>query len=171
MELDHDKKESIILGVPSDIPDFIDSRIIAELLKHLADNISLKISLLNETAPLFDTKIVLNGLTPPISLYLKSYSYQTQDVDDFLNRRNIGLKQSIASEMQDIYKESRIAIPEDVEDSPNISYVWMMEKLIPENAKSHPHTLKAYREASQVILAKYFEICDIYEHPSTITSS
>ncbi len=171
MELDKDKKEAILGSVPSDIPDFIDSRMVAELLKHLADNALQTISLLDEQAPVFDTKIELNGLTPPVSIYLKSFSYQTQDVDDFLNNREIALKQSIAMEMQDIYKESCTTITDNGDDTANIRYVWMVEKLIPKQARSHPHTLKAYREAAQVILAKYFEICDIYEHPSTITSS
>lgn len=173
MELDNGQKQSIIGGIPSDIPDFIDSRMVAELLKHLADNVSQKILLLDELAPIFDEKIKLNGLTPPVSTYLKAYSYQTQEVDDFLDKRDIGLKQSIAAEMKDIYKESQNhnIIPRTGETVADMRYVWMMEKLIPENAKSHPHSLKAYREASQVILAKYFEICDIYEHPSTITSS
>lgn len=170
MELDKDQKESILGGIPSDIPSFIDSRMVAELLKHLADNASQNITLLKELAPDFDSKIELNGLKPPISDRLKTFSYQIQDVDDFLSARDVGLKQSIATEMQDIYKESCVAIPNNADDVANMRYVWMMEKLIPKTA-SHPHSRKAYREAAQVILANYFEICDIYEHPNTITSS
>lgn len=170
MELDKDQKESILGGIPSDIPDFIDSRMVAELLKHLADNASQNISLLKESAPVFDSKIELNGLMPPISDFLKTFSYQIQDVDDFLSTRDIGLKQSIATEMQEIYKESCSKIPNDADAVANTRYVWMMEKLIPKTV-CHPHSRKAYREAAQVILANYFEICDIYEHPGTITSS
>jgi hypothetical protein len=170
MELNDDQKQSILGSVPIDIPDFIDSKVVSELLQHLADNISPSMLLLNQTAPDFNEKIQFNGLTEPVSIFLKNYSYQTQDVDDFLMKRDIGLKQSIATEMQEMYEESKKIIPDSIEDA-NIRYVWMVEKLIPENAKKHPHTLKAYREAAQVILAKYFEICDIYEHPSTIIAS
>lgn len=170
MELNNDQKQSILGSVPVDIPDSIDSRLVAELLKHLADNISPTMSLLNQTAPDFNEKIQFNGLTEPVSIFLKNYSYQTQDVDDFLMKRDIGLKQSIATEMQEMYEESKKIVPNSIEGA-NIRYVWMIEKLIPENAKKHPHTLRAYRETAQVILAKYFEICDIYEHPSTIIAS
>jgi len=170
MELNDDQKQSILGSIPIDIPDFIDSKVVSELLQHLADNISPSMLLLNQTAPDFNEKIQFNGLTEPVSIFLKNYSYQTQDVDDFLMKRDIGLKQSIATEMQEMYEESTKIIPDNIEVA-NIRYVWMMEKLIPENAKKHPHSLKAYREAAQVILAKYFEICDIYEHPSTITAS
>jgi hypothetical protein len=41
----------------------------------------------------------------------------------------------------------------------------MMERLIPSQARAHPHSLKAYREAAEVVLAKYFESCDIYAQP------
>jgi hypothetical protein len=170
MELNDDQKQTILGGVPVDIPDFIDSRLVADLLKHLADNISPKLPLLNKTAPDFNEKIQFNGLTEPVITYLKYYSYQTQIVDDLLEKREAGLKQSIAIEMQEIYEESCTEIPNDIEDSANIRYGWIMEKLIPENANNHPHTDDAYRVAAQVILAKYFEICDIYEHPSTITT-
>lgn len=170
MELDKDQKESILGGIPSDIPDFIDSRMVAELLKHLADNALQNIPLLNESAPDFYLKIELNGIKPPISDFLKTYFYQSRDVDDFLSTRDIGLKQSIATEMQEIYSESLATIPSNADDVANMRYVWMMEKLIPKTV-SHPHSRKAYREAAQVILANYFEICDIYEHPGTITSS
>jgi hypothetical protein len=171
MELDDDKKECILGSIPVDIPDVIDSRMVADLLKHLADNISPRLLLLNQTAPDFNEKIQFNGLTEPVRDYLKYYSYQTQVVDDFLEKRDLGLKQSIATEMQEMYEESCKEISNDIEDAANIRYGWMMEKLIPENAKNHPHTNNAYRVAAQVILAKYFEICDIYEHPSPVTSS
>ena len=47
-------------------------------------------------------------------------------------------------------------------------YVWLVESLIPNSIPQHPHTMKAYRQAAQVIIAKYFETCDAYEHPNSI---
>jgi hypothetical protein len=170
MELNDDQKQSILGSVPIDIPDFIDSKVVSELLQHLADNISPRLSLLNQSAPDFNEKIQFNDLTEPVRDYLKYYSYQIEDVNDFLTKRDIGLQQSIAIEMQEMYEESKTIVPDSIEAA-NVRYVWMMEKLIPDNAKAHPYMLKAYREAAQVILAKYFEICDIYEHPSTIIAS
>lgn len=171
MELSDDQKQSILGSIPVDIPDFIDSRLVAELLKHLTDNISPVPLLGKQPAPDFNEKIQFNGLTEPVRDNLKYYSYQTQDVDNFLIKRDTGLKQSIATEMQEMYQASKKIIPDGIEAA-NIRYVWMMEKLIPENVKKqHTHTRKAYFSAAEVILAKYFEICDIYEHPSTITTS
>jgi hypothetical protein len=170
MQLSNDQRAAILGGIPSEIPDFIDSRLIAELLSHLADNVSSAWDTLNQTAPDFIEKIQVNGLTEPVASFLKNYSRQTQDVEDLLAKRDVGLKQSISVEMQEMYRESLTQIPNS-DNAANTRYVWMVEKLIPKFASQHPHTFKAYREAAQVILANYFEICDIYEHPSTITTA
>lgn len=170
MDLTRDQKESILNSIPSEMPDFIDSRAVGEILKHLADNVSRSFGLLQQTAPDFDEKIRLNNLTSPIPDVLRNYSYQTQDVEQFLDKI-VHLKQAISEEIKALYSESRNRIPDGEEDAPNIRYVWMVEELIPPAIrKAHLHSLKAYREASQVVLAKYFEACDIYEHPDTITA-
>ncbi|VFN06678.1 MAG: hypothetical protein BECKG1743F_GA0114225_112723 [Candidatus Kentron sp. G] len=46
----------------------------------------------------------------------------------------------------------------------------MVEQLIPDAMGKHPHSMKAYREAAQIILSKYFETCDAYEHPNSATA-
>ena len=172
MELVSDQKESILGGVPAEIPDFIDARVIGDLLSYLADKVAPLPQLFRQNEPIlyFDEKIKINGLTSPVVDYLRIYSYQTQEVDDFLNNRDVGLKQAIAEEMKSLYEESCQKIFNSAEAS-NMRYVWMIEQLIPPNSRKHPHSLKAYREATQVILAKYFESCDVYEHPSAITAS
>ncbi len=171
MALTDDQKMMIVGAIPTEIPDSIDPRAIGELLSHLADQETQMLKLLDETAPDFQDKIKFNGLSQPISGYLNSYSYQTQYIDDFLQSRDIGLAQICAVEIHSIYLNSQQEIPDETENAPNLRYVWMIEQLIPPVAHNHPHTLKAYREAAQVILAKYFESCDAYEHPNSITPS
>jgi hypothetical protein len=175
MELKHDEKEFILGGVPSQLPDFVDPSALSEILKHLADKDSPWQLLTNQTAPDFEEKITINGLQKAVAEYLNFYSRQIKDVDDFLNGEDIGLRQEIAQEMKELYGKSCDTIPDRSEDAPSTEdvpstrYVWMVEQLIPRAAWKHPHSIKAYREAAQVVLAKYFEACDIYEHPSTIT--
>ena len=164
IELSDDEKMSIIGGIPAEIPSSIDSSAIGEVLKALADSTAMLPTFLNEQAPGFQEKIEFNGLNSQISNYLQYYSYQTQDVDDFFITRP-SLAQTVASEIKNLYQQSKGKIRDSSSDAPNIRYVWMVEKLIPGKIKSHPHSLKAYREAAQVILAKYFESCDAYEHP------
>ncbi|OQW93959.1 MAG: hypothetical protein BWK79_08365, partial [Beggiatoa sp. IS2] len=169
-ELSRDQKEAILHSVPADLPEFIDSRAVGEILSYLADKVSNFSDLLTQTAPDFDEKIKINGLAGPVPNFLRSDSYQTQDVDDFLQRRDFGLKQAISEEMRALYQESCAKIPDREVKCGNLRYVWMVEQLIPPKTKEHPHTFKVYRGAARVVLAKYFEACDIYEHPSTITT-
>ncbi|OUD13548.1 ABC-three component system protein [Thioflexithrix psekupsensis] len=170
MELDYDQKESILYSIPAELPDFIDPRAIAEILKHLANKAIHRVDT-NLIAPDFDTKIRINGLTSPVPDFLRCYSYQQGEIDDFLHKRDPALKQIVAEEMRGFYQNSKIEIPDSIENGANLRYVWIMEQLIPEICKKNPHSFKAYREAAQVILAKYFEACDIYESPNTIITS
>jgi hypothetical protein len=92
MELDYDQKESILYSIPAELPDFIDPRAIAEILKHLANKAIHRVDT-NLIAPDFDTKIRINGLTSPVPDFLLCYSYQQGEIDDFLHKRDPALKQ------------------------------------------------------------------------------
>lgn len=167
MALQESEKMMIVGGIPSEYPDFIDPTAVSELLGHLADNPNPTFMLLDVTSPDFNDKIVLNGITSPVSEQLRNLSYQIDDVNRFLNARDIGLSQQIAVEIRELYRKSKTIIP-DSADAPNERYVWLVESLIPTAMWQHPHSLVAYRLAAQVIIAKYFETCDAYEHPNSI---
>lgn len=158
----------IVGGVPSDQPTFIDKRKVGELLDHLA-NKALPVGLTSKgLAPDFDEKIEFNGLSEEVGARLRAQSYQDADVRDFLGTRDQWLAEGIAQELRDLYAESKSTII-DLEDAADLRYVWMLGKVIPEAAHQHPHTFKAYHGAAEVILAHYFEACDVYDKP-TISS-
>jgi hypothetical protein len=52
------------------------------------------------------------------------------------------------------------------ETSADLKLLKLAELLIPEVARSHPHTLRAYRESAYLVIAKYFEACDVFENPN-----
>ncbi|MBU0676177.1 MAG: hypothetical protein KJ950_16180 [Proteobacteria bacterium] len=171
MGLDSEIRQVIVGGVPSCEITHVDPRSVGELLSHLADKNDIFPSFLHEEAPDFSEKIIFNGLTQPVSEYLKIFLYQASTINDFLLCRDVGLSQSIAKEINALYKKGKNVIPDSEDNAPNIRYVWMVDQLIPDSMKKHPHSMKAYREAAQVILSKYFETCDAYEHPdSTLTA-
>jgi hypothetical protein len=88
-------------------------------------------------------------------------------VDEFLLRRDPGLQQAISEEIRELYATSKKDIPDADPDAANIRYAWMLDRLIPEAGRQHPHSWKAYREAAQIVLAKFFETCDAYEYPDS----
>nr|WP_279342403.1 ABC-three component system protein [Geotalea sp. SG265] len=170
MNLLASEKMDIVYGIPSELPDFIDPNAVSELLTHLADSDSSLLPLLESVSPDFHAKIALNGIKSPVTEHLSFYFYQVADVDRFLSARDTGLAQKIAIEINALYQQSKDVIP-DSADAPNERYVWLVDSLIPSSIPHHPHTMKAYRQAAQVIIAKYFETCDAYEHPNSINPS
>lgn len=170
MGLSDSERQEIIPGIPSGQPDYIDSRCVGELLSNLADSANSGINYLSGNAPDFDEKISVNGLTSPISESIKFHFWHVSIVDDFLDARGTGLQQAISEEIRTLYKKSKESIPDNDPDAPNARYVWLLEQLIPPVAHSHPHTLTAYRNAAQIVISKYFETCDAYEHPVSINT-
>lgn len=171
MGLPESERQEIIPGIPSGQPDYIDPRCVGELLSNLADNANFGFNYLSGSAPPdFEEKIKINGLTSPISESIKYHFWHVSIVDEFLNARGSGLQQAISEEIRSLYKAAREAIPDSDPDAPNARYVWLLEQLIPPVASSHPHTLTAYRNAAQIVISKYFETCDAYEHPSSLNT-
>lgn len=171
MELSDVEKTFIVGGIPEGKPGFLDARCVGEVLSYLADESSSLPPLLDESAPDFCEKIQFNGLTVPVSDYLRSYQYQASIVDDFLVKREPGLMQSISEEVSKLYADSKTVVQSTQTGFANLRYVWMVEQLIPETMRQHPHSMKAYREAAQVVISKYFETCDVYEHPECASAA
>lgn len=166
MSLPVDQRQMIVGGVPASSLSFIPVNAVGELLTELADRAESSFPLLKVgIAPEFSEKLKFNNLCDAVSMQLKAYSYHVPTIDAFLDRRDPGLKQAIAQEVQALYQQSKTEIPDGVPDAPDLRYVWLTDKLVPAIAASHRHTLRAYRESAQIVLAKYFETCDAYESP------
>lgn len=170
MGLKESDQQEIIPGIPSGQPEYIDPRCIGELLSNLADKSNSGFSYLSGTAPDFEEKIQLNALAPPVAESIKFHFWHISTVDDFLDARGPGLQQAIAREINELYRASKTAIPDFDVDAPSARYVWMIDQLICPVARLHPHSLSAYRTAAQIVLSKYFETCDAYEHPVSFNS-
>jgi hypothetical protein len=170
MQLSLDKRQDIIGGIPDADLSFIDPREVAELLKSLADNADNRLTFLTDKVPDLDEKIMFNGLTDPVSAKLKVLCYQVSLIDEFLDARDFGLRQAIAQEIRDYYQQSKVDIPDGLQDAGNRRYFWLVEKLIPPTV-THPHSLGAYRVAAELVIAKYFETCDAYDHPASTATT
>lgn len=164
MKLPEDKRQAILHGVPVALPEWVDPRAVGEVLQHLADAVA-RPNPVRERAPDFEAKIAFNNLPSMVADRLRAMSYQASMVDDFLAARSQHLAQAIAEELRALYETSKERFGGDAANAPALRYLWLIEQLVPPQARAHPHALKAYREAAEVVLAKYFESCDIYEQP------
>jgi hypothetical protein len=173
MRLPDEKKQDILLGIPVEIPDWVDPGAIAEVLRSIADKAAAGIRPAKSIAPEFEEKIRFNGLQGYPAHRLRAMSYQAHQVDEFLSVREPHLAQCVAEEMRRLYGLSRQVMDEldgedwgeEPPDPAAMQYLWLVERLVPDCARRHPHSLKAYREAAEVVLSKYFESCDVFEEP------
>lgn len=170
MSLDSGQRQMIVGGIPGDSPTHIDPTSVNVILTHLADN-DTSPDLLISPPPDLDEKITFNGLSEGVGNLLKIRWYQISVIDQFLNARDPGFAQVVASDISRLYERSKECVNFEDERIADLRYVWMMDHLIPDVAYKHPHSLKAYRESAQVVLSKYFETCDAYEHPEQSTST
>lgn len=171
MSLADDIKQDIVGSIPDIALNFVDSSAIGELLTFLADKVASPLSFLTETAPDFNKKISINGITRPIRARLEANSYQSHIISEFLEARDDTLQQGIAQEIRETYTGSKLAIPETMDDYADLRYLWMVDKLIPPKIQEQPLAMAAYRNAAELVLAKYFETCDAYEHPNNATAT
>lgn len=171
MTLSRDQRHDIIGFVPDGDPAVLDPSAMSELLFELTKKSVGHLNFLSEDAPEFDTKLQFNGLTHPVSDRIRGNSYRTQLVDAFLQQNDSGTRQAISQEIKAYYEESKMIVPDGSEGAANARYGWLVLKLMPPKAGDHPHTATAYRDAAEVVIAKYFETCDVYEHPDSPASA
>ncbi|UMM63120.1 ABC-three component system protein [Aristophania vespae] len=161
-------KEGIVGGIPDDQPPIIDPRAVGELLDYLAQKSMSIVKRSKRLAPDFEEKLKFNGLSDIICSRIRANSYQSDSVTSFLKLSDQWLAQSIAEELHALYEKSRETI-DDVEEAADVRYVWMMKKIVPDSAKN-PYKRKALEGAAELVLAYFFESCDVYDKP-TLSSS
>lgn len=170
MGLTEEQRQDVLgAALPDDEVQLIEQAALGELLTSLTAVSAARTYFLNETAPDFEAKIVFNGLSQAVSHRLRSASYQVSIVDEFLGTQDAGTRQALAQQIHGYYLESQDAIP-DGEDAPDERYFWLVERLVPSGNLSTLQTA-AFRPAAELLLAKYFETCDAYEHPDSNPSA
>ena len=169
MGLDEDKRQDILgAAIPTEELEVADTEALGELLSSLIAFAAAKPYFLTETAPDFDSKIEFNGLSPRVASRLRSASYQVSVVDDFLDTTDAGTKQALSQQIRGFYQDSKVEVP-DGDEASDERYFWLMNKLASPNLPALK--LSAYRSAAELVLAKYFETCDAYEHPDGTPSA
>tara|TARA_R100000306_G_scaffold62594_1_gene75143 strand:+ start:76693 stop:77646 length:954 start_codon:yes stop_codon:yes gene_type:complete len=173
LELSDAKKAAIVNGVPTTLPAQIDPRFVGDLLTHLADRMaSVDTELMSDsTAPDFDEKLEFNGLPERFRHILKSASYQLNSVEVFFNNRP-GMAQQIRDEVAAIYNASLTDITGNFADASADRFVYILNKLLPPCYKDHCAAARIGLESvAYVVMAKYFETCDLYERPLSTPST
>lgn len=108
--------------------------------------------------PDFDKKILFNKLSKYYGLLLTTAFYQDYIINDYFSLNSQFVKQDLKLVFSDFYKEAQIQIPEGIDNRSDSIFQYIWEKSSPENTK-------AAKEAVLVLMAHYFESCDIFDEP------
>jgi len=165
IELPANKQESIIGGVPSDVPTNLDLSNLGDLLVDLANSTDFLVVGGIKPPTMFEAKAVFNGFSEDAKSLLLNYARQSHVVDKFLDARDTWWRQTVAEDIRNRY----MLLEEDLSGDEKL--MQLVDVLIPTVARNHPHTLKAYRESSLLVIAKYFETCDVFENPGSAAAA
>ena len=158
--LDDDMVSSIIgfVGDPASVVK-LNYSVLNEVVAHIM-GIPMHVKSSSQlVAPDWEEKMRFNGLSGFVDDQLTSASYMVGELDQYLKNNSGFLAQELRNQMCDIYQET-IADP------------WMSRKDNADAAfweivnRACPREVSMYQKAVLVVMAKYFESCDIFEEPT-----
>ena len=154
----------IIGGVPDpENIETIDYGVLGEVIKFIDQQPTKPFEMGKLVAPPFDKKITFNGLVGTKS-FLENAWYQCGVLDSFFEFEGNFTKDFLRDKLNSVYVEARekFANPTTPDTGDQI-FISILENIIPSDINSVDN--KRYREAAGVLMATFFDSCDIYEEP------
>ena len=159
LKFDEDKMIEILGGI---IPDPLNitnveygvmQEVIAFLLKSKAPKIKEEIP----PNPDFEKKIQFNSLSRAVVAFLNAGQRQNFVINDFFELNSKFIKEELRQIFSQLYQDAKVVIPEsDTKNDEVFQYI---------ADKSSPEDNFAFHNAVYVLMAYYFEYCDIFETP------
>lgn len=159
LKLDEDKMIYILGGI---IPDPLNitnveygvmQEVISFLLKSKAPKIKEEIP----PNPDFEKKIQFNSLSKVVTDFLNAGQRQNFVINDFFELNSQFIKEELRQIFNNTYKEAILEIPESESKNDEV-FQFIADK-------SSPEDNFAFHNAVYVLMAYYFEYCDIFETP------
>lgn len=167
MKLDDETKQDV-LGIycfDESITSDFEPSLIGELIQYLVENDENSFNFLNGEAPQFDEKIKFNNLSSYLAARLVSNYAEVYKINEFLEMQGEDLSQSLSKSINKIYKEIDSTIPHTDEERSSLIYYALIEAIIPLKSIKDKRLKRSYTSLAEVIIAKYFSTCDVYEDP------
>ena len=175
--------EDIVMALPEDqlmmivgyIPNessvqAMDYGVLGEVIAHILNMPHNPARIGKLVVPDIDEKIQFNGLHVNAH-WLKAKQYETYQIDDYLRLNSDFAKDSLREKLANCYAEVLhhfdfdAGIPEN--ELGDVIFCAIMEKIVPPSGSLNE---RSRRDVALVIMAKYFETCDIFEEPPHVAS-
>lgn len=173
--------EEVLLGLPEDqinavigfAPNPADIKVLRldlvnEVVTHIVESAtprSLSEALIN---PDFDEKITFNklGVTGP---WLRDANYRSGTLEEYFNANSNFTRQEVRNRLKGMYEESATKnFPDDNGDATISDHrlIHILNEVTPTPPNNDARFAKELQDAALVILAYFFESCDIFEEPT-----
>lgn len=165
--LANDQIMMIVGGLPDENSvEGLDYSVVSDVMKHLQNSPVGNNNLGKLVVPDIDEKITFNGLTTS-GHWLKARQLEAWQIDDYFSKNSNFAKQDLRNHLSQLYAESLINYPETDDhvsaDLGDIRFAAILEKIAPTTGVPAHDRLR--RDVGLVIMARYFETCDIFEEP------
>ena len=160
MELDFEKMIEIIGMITiNDISkiSFADLNSIIEYIINMPYNKEIENNILPAE---MENKICFNNLNPQIANILNVHSIYIGQLEKYFSNKGNFEREKIQHILTQIYEEAKIQVSDELEDANSIRFFYIRDKILPEENSI------TINNAVFVLMAFYFESCDIFENPN-----
>lgn len=111
--------------------------------------------------PDFNDKIQFNQLNVQIERWLTTASYNLGDLNRYFKRNSKFVKKELRDKFSEFYLESKGKYDNGIDDYNNLRFIYILEKACFDNRK-------IVRDSVLILMACFFESCDIFENPKGV---
>jgi hypothetical protein len=170
--LPEDQIAMIIGGLPNfDSVVTLDYTVLGDVIRHIQGSPPQGLSFGKFVAPDFEDKIKFNGLVEN-GAWLRAKQLEAWQVDDFLANNSSFAKQSLRDSLAGYYVDSIKAYPDDFVSNGvtlgDLRFGFVFDKIAVRSGIPQVDRLRS--DAALVLMAKYFETCDIFEEPTNVAA-
>jgi hypothetical protein len=170
--LQEDQIAMIVGGLPNwESIAALDYTVLGDVIRHIQNSPPGGLAIGQLVAPNFEEKIKFNGLDACGS-WLRAKQIEAWQVDDFLVNNSEFARQSLRDSLANYYFDSIKAYPDDFDSGGtslgDLRFGYIFNKIAAPSGNPQLDRLRS--DAALVLMAKYFETCDIFEEPSHVAA-
>ena len=153
-----------VISVVGFLPDAtlqLDFSALTNVIEHLMNDIPNEFGNDHLVIPDFEEKIKFNHLSDKIAVQLRNGSYQVGALENYFNKNSEYTRADIQSRIVSAYNKVSKNIDPSLPNYSDCVFVGIIEEIYPKGTI-------AIRNAIVVLMAYYFESCDIFEPPESM---
>lgn len=160
-------KEDQIISVigyppnPADI-DVLPLNLVHEVITHIIDSTRIRSFNQSLVNPDFDSKIKFNRLDVTGHL-LRDANYRSGSLEEYFNANSKFIRQEVRDRLKGLYDEVKSL---DLQGGTDGQLFHILNQITPTLSNTNNRLMKELQDAALVLMAYFFEFCDIFEEPA-----